>query len=97
VLRPVSRAKIERRLTEVVGFIIMRAAVEESRGGPRVEVVIRADDVGAGKWIAPGACVSLQPSKVLLMCLHARKLHVYGTSDYNDVPQAVCGATWSYA
>ena len=55
VLRPTMRTKIKRRLREAVRLIVTRgAAVEESRGAtPRV--VFRPEDVGAEKWIVPGA------------------------------------------
>jgi hypothetical protein len=55
VIRSVIRTKIKRRLKEAVRLIVTRgAAVEESRGAtPRL--VFRPEDVGAEKWIAPGA------------------------------------------
>ena len=50
------RVKIKRRLKEAISLIVTRgAAVERSSGGPKL--VFRAEDVGADKWIAPGACV----------------------------------------
>jgi hypothetical protein len=55
VAGPTLRTKIRRRLKEAVRLIITRgAAVEASRRGPKV--VFRAEDVGADKWIVPGAC-----------------------------------------
>ncbi len=57
VLRPTVRTKIKRRLREAVRLIVTRgAAVEESRDGVP-KLVFRAEDVGADKWIVPGACV----------------------------------------
>jgi hypothetical protein len=54
LLRPTVRTKIKRRLKEAVRLIVTRgAAVEESRKGPKI--VFRAEDVGADKWIVPGA------------------------------------------
>jgi hypothetical protein len=59
VLKPVVRTKIKRRLREVVKLIVTRgAAVEESRTGQKV-VVFRGEDVGADKWIVPGAYVCI--------------------------------------
>lgn len=50
------RVKVKRRLKEAIRLIVTRgAAVEQSSGGPKL--VFRAKDVGADKWIAPGACV----------------------------------------
>ena len=58
VLKPVVRTKIKRRLKEAVRLIVTRgAAVEESRRGQKV-VVFREEDVGADKWIVPGAYVA---------------------------------------
>jgi len=58
VLRPAMRAKIKRRLKEVIRLIVTRgAAVEDSRGGPKL--VFRAEDVGADKWIVPGALLNV--------------------------------------
>jgi len=58
VLRQAVRTKIKRRLKEAIKLIVTRGtAVEESPGGPKL--VFRAEDVGADKWIAPGA---LQPN-----------------------------------
>lgn len=58
VLGSTVRMKIKRRLKEAVRLIVTRgAAVETSRKGP--EVVFRAEDVGADKWIAPGALLLL--------------------------------------
>jgi hypothetical protein len=57
LLRPTVRSKIKRRLGEAVRLIVTRgAAVEESRDGVP-KLVFRAEDVGADKWIVPGACV----------------------------------------
>lgn len=54
-LRPTMRTKIKRRMREAVRLIVTRgAAVEESRGGSP-KVVFRPEDVGAEKWIMPGA------------------------------------------
>jgi hypothetical protein len=54
VLRQAVRTKIKRRLKEAIKLIVTRgAAVEESPGGPKL--VFRAEDVGADKWIIPGA------------------------------------------
>jgi len=54
VLRPHVRTKIKRRLKEAVRLIVTRgAAVETSDRGPKI--VFRAEDVGADKWIMPGA------------------------------------------
>ena len=56
VLRPTLRVKIKRRLKEAIRLIVTRgAAVEQSSSGPKI--VFRAEDVGADKWIVPGACV----------------------------------------
>lgn len=55
VIRPTMRTKIKRRLKEAVRLIVTRgAAVEESRGAT-LRVVFRPEDVGAEKWIVPGA------------------------------------------
>jgi len=57
VLRPTVRTKIKRRIREAVRLIVTRgAAVEESRDGVP-KLMSRAEDVGADKWIVPGACV----------------------------------------
>jgi hypothetical protein len=57
VLKPFVRTKIKRRLREAVRLIITRgAAAETSRRGQKV-VVFREEDVGADKWIVPGAYV----------------------------------------
>jgi hypothetical protein len=54
VLRPAVRAKSKRRVKEAIRLIVTRGAVvEDSRDGP--QLVFRAEDVGADKWIAPGA------------------------------------------
>jgi hypothetical protein len=54
VLRPAVRAKIKRTLKEAIRFIVTHgAAFDDSRDGPKL--VFRAEDVGADKWIAPGA------------------------------------------
>ena len=56
VLRPTLRVKIKRRLKEAIRLIVTRgAAVEKSSGGPKL--VFRGGDVGADKWIVPGACI----------------------------------------
>ena len=57
LLRPTVRTKIKRRLKEAVRLIVTRgAAVEESRKGSKI--VFRAEDVGADRWIVPGASAS---------------------------------------
>ena len=54
-VRPTMRTKIKRRIKEAVRLIVTRgAAVEESRGASP-KVVFRPEDVGAEKWIMPGA------------------------------------------
>ena len=66
VLRSIVRYKIKRRLREAVKLIVTRgAAVEESRKG--LKIVFRAEDVGADRWIVPGACVSLPRAGRLLI------------------------------
>ncbi len=63
VLRPIVRTKIKRRIKEAVRLIVTRgAAVEQSRRGP-MKVVFRPEDVGADKWIVPGACSNHLPKK----------------------------------
>jgi len=55
-LRPTLRTKIKRRIKDAVRLIVTRgAAVEESRGATS-GVVFCPEDVGAEKWIVPGAC-----------------------------------------
>ena len=94
VLRPTIRVKIKRRLKEAVKLIVTRgAAAEESRG--ELRLVFRAEDVGAEKWIVPGACVLRRDN--ILIYSHSfveRRLDIYGTADLRDVPHVICGATW---
>ena len=54
VLRPAVRATIKRRLKEAIRLsVIHGAVVEDLRDGP--QLVFHAEDVGADKWIVPGA------------------------------------------
>lgn len=57
VLQTHLRYKIKRRLKEAVGLIVTRGAAVERGSSGRPKLVFRAEDVGADKWIAPGACL----------------------------------------
>jgi len=71
VLRPTLRVKIKRRLKEAIRLIVTRgAAVEKSSGGPKL--VFRGEDVGADKWIVPGACVLFHSTHWVLHSLVRR-------------------------
>jgi len=103
VLRPHLRVKIKRRLREAIRLIVTRgAAVERSSGGPKL--VFRAEDVGADKWIAPGACVLFHsthrffsrpcakvevPYFVSVTHVLCDRLDVYGIANHRDVSYAI--------
>jgi hypothetical protein len=100
VRRPAVRVKIKRRLKEAVRLIVTRgAAVERSRKDPKV--VFCAEDVGADKWIAPGALLLLfhrtQRFYVVFRCLlltdgaFNRRLDVCCFAHIRNVPHVVCG------
>ena len=94
VLKPVVRTKIKRRLKEAIRLIVTRgAAIEESRRGPKI--VFRAGDVGADKWIVPGAYVChVSPYKVErgIGLRVVRRLDVHRAPYDSNVPYALRGA-----
>lgn len=104
VVRPTLRVKIKRRLKEAIRLIVTRgAAVEQSSSGPKL--VFRVKDVGADKWIAPGACVLFHSTHNLFHGLVRRsrclfltyvlddRLDVYGSANHRDVSYAIYRAT----
>jgi hypothetical protein len=101
VVRPTVRVKIKRRLREAVRLIVTRgAAVEKSRKG--LEIIFRAEDIGADKWIAPGVLLFVIVSRaptflsffsvpLLLTMGLSHRLDVRCFAHNRNVPHAVCG------
>jgi hypothetical protein len=93
VLGPIVRTKIKRKIMEGVRLIVTcGAVVEESRRGPKI--MSGAKDVGADKWMVPGAYVCACTPSVITrgFCIRVScRLDLLCSPHNRDVPYAFHG------